>query len=184
MRVDLTEQFFNLAEVMINIDSDNNSSTGFSTNNIGSEYGINFFNRFIFDDTDPNNVDTLSLYDLDIIPLPTITSNEFEIAINRSLFSDTIAISVRDFIGGDFMPDNGFVFNYIFNNCSSFTTIPQDFSKNDLTDLRLMTYNVLSNGLKSNNRIDQHRRIFESVNADIITYQNVGNTTYNDVLNF
>ena len=57
--IDLTEQFFNLAEVMINIDSDNNSSTGFSTNNIGSEYGINFFNRFIFDDTDPNNVDTL-----------------------------------------------------------------------------------------------------------------------------
>ena len=36
---------------------------------------------------DPNNVDTLALYDLDIIPLPTITSNEFEIAINRSLFS-------------------------------------------------------------------------------------------------
>ena len=182
--IDLTEQFFNLAEVMINIDADNNSSTGFSTNNIGSEYGINFFNRFIFDDTDPNNVDTLSLYDLDIIPLPTITSNEFEIAINRSLFSDTIAISVREFIGGDFMPDNGFVFNYIFNNCSSFTTIPQDFSKNDLNDLRLMTYNVLSNGLKSNNRIDQHRRIFASINADIVTYQECGNTTYNDVLNF
>ena len=40
------------------------------------------------------------------------------------------------------MPDNGFVFNYIFNNCSSLTTTPQDFSKNDLTDLR-MTYNVL-----------------------------------------
>ena len=80
------------------------------------------------------------------------------------------------------MPDNGFVFNYIFNNCSSFTTIPQDFSKNDLTDLRLMTYKL--NGLKSNNRIDQHRRIFESVNADIITYQECGNTNYNDVLTF
>ena len=86
--IDLTEQFFNPAEVMINIDADNNISTGYSTNNIGSEYGINFFYKFMFDDSDSNLVDTLSLYDLDIIPLPTYSSDEFEIAINRSLFSD------------------------------------------------------------------------------------------------
>tara|TARA_B100001758_G_scaffold143649_1_gene123743 strand:- start:408 stop:2408 length:2001 start_codon:yes stop_codon:yes gene_type:complete len=182
--IDLTEQSFNPAEVMINIDADNNASTGFSINNIGSEYGINFFDKFIFDDTDPNMVDTLSFYDLDIIPLPTITSDEFEIAINRSLFLDTIAISIREFIGNDFMPDNGSIFTYIFNNCSAPTTTTIDFSKNDPNDLRLMTYNVLSNGLKSNSRIDEHRRIFASVNADIITYQECGNTTYNDVLNF
>ena len=40
--IDLTEQSFNPTEVIINIDADNNSSTGFSVNNIGSEYGINF----------------------------------------------------------------------------------------------------------------------------------------------
>ena len=182
--IDLTEPFYNPAEVMINIDADNNASTGFSTNNIGSEYGINFFDKFIFDDTDPNMVDTLSLYDLYIIPLPTITSDEFEIAINRSLFSDTIAISIREFIGNDFMPDNGSVFTYIFNNCSTPTTTAIDFSKNDPKNLRLMTYNVWSNGLINNNRVDEHRRIFASANADIITYQECGNTTYNDVLGF
>jgi len=47
-----------------------------------------------------------------------------------------------------------------------------------------MTYNVYSNGLINNNRIESHRRIFESVNADIVTYQECGNTNYNDVLNF
>ena len=93
--IDLTEDFFNPAELMINIDADNNSSTGYSTNNIGSEYGINFYNKFIFDDTDYPNVDTLSLYDLDVIPLPTYSSDEFEIAINRSSFSDIIAISIK-----------------------------------------------------------------------------------------
>ena len=46
-----------------------------------------------------------------------------------------------------------------------------------------MTYNVFSNGLINNNRIESHR-IFESVNADIVTYQECGNTNYNDVLNF
>mgnify|MGYP001262355975 CR=1 FL=1 len=182
--IDLTEQSFNPAEVMINIDADNNASTGFYTNNIGSEYGINFFDKFIFDDTDPNMVDTLSLYDLDVIPLPTITSDEFEIAINRSLFSDTIAISIREFIGNDFMPDNGSIFTYIFNNCSTPTTATVNFSKNDSSYLRLMTYNVLNNGLINPNRVDKHRRIFSSVNADIITLQECGNTTVNDVLAF
>lgn len=181
--IDLTEQFYNPAEVFINIDSDNNASTGFSTNNIGSEYGINFFDKFIFDDTDPNLVDTLSLYDLDVIPLPTYSSDEFEIAINRSLFSDTICISIREKIGNDFMPDNGSIFTYVFNNCSAPTT-SLNFLKNDPKNLRLMTYNVFSNGLINNNRVDAHRRIFGSVNADIITYQECGNTTYNDVMSF
>ena len=57
-------------------------------------------------------------------------------------------------------------------------------SKNDPKNLRVMTYNVWSNGLVSNNRVDEHRRIFASANADIITYQECGNTTVNDVLSF
>ena len=182
--IDLTEQFYNAAEVFINIDADNNSSTGYFTNNIGSEYGINFFDKFIFDDSDSNVVDTLSLYDLDVIPLPTYSSDEFEIAINRSRFSDTICISIREKLGNDFMPDNGSIFTYIFNNGSTPISSSVSFSKNDPQNLRLMTYNVLSNGLINNNRVDEHRRIFGSVNADIITYQECGNTNYNDVLGF
>ena len=82
------------------------------------------------------------------------------------------------------MPDNGSIFTYIFNNCSAPPTTSVDFSKNDPNNLRLMTYNVLSNGLINNSRLDAHRRIFSSVNADIITYQECGNTNYSDVLSF
>ena len=182
--IDLTEPYFNPAELFIYIDADNDNSTGYSTNNIGSEYGINFFGKFIFDDSNTNFVDTLSFYALDVIPLPTITSDEFEIAINRSLFSDTIAISIKESIGNDNMPDNGEVFTYTFNNSISLTEQFTDFTKNEPTHVRLMTYNVLSDGLINNNRVDEHRRIFTSVNADIITFQECGNTTYNDVLEF
>ena len=182
--IDLTEPYVNPAELFIYIDADNNSSTGYATNNIGSEFGINFLGKFIFDDSNINFVDTLSFYDLDVIPLPTITSDEFEIAINRSLFSDTIAISIKESIGNDKMPDNGEVFTYAFDN-SIFSNIQStDFSKNEPTHLRLMTYNVLSNGLINNNRVDEHKRIFGSANADIITFQECGNTDYNDVLGF
>ena len=105
--IDLTEQFYNPAKIYINIDADNNPSTGYFTNGIGSEYGINFFDKFIFDDTNYPTVDTLSLYDLDIIPLPTYSSDEFEIAINRTYFSDTILLSIRETVGNYFIPDNG-----------------------------------------------------------------------------
>ena len=76
------------------------------------------------------------------------------------------------------------IFTYIFNNCSSPSLNHTNFLKNDSSNLRLLTYNVLSNGLTSNNRIEKHRRIFNSVNADIITYQECGNTNYNDVISF
>ena len=186
VEIDLTEDFFNPAELMMHIDADNDQSTGFSINNIGSEYGVNFYNKFIFDDTNPNPnvVDTLSFYDLDVIPLPTYTSNEFEIAINRSLFSDTIAISIKEYLGNDKMPDGGDVFNYVFDDICSDVNLVTGFEKNDSLYLRLMNYNVWSNGLISNSRVDEHRRIFESIGADIITYQECGNTTYNDVLGF
>ena len=98
--------------------------------------------------------------------------------------SDTICISIREKIGNDFMPDNGDKFTYIFDNCSSVSTTPIDFSKNNPRNLRLMTYNVWSNGLINNSRADKHRKILTSVNPDIVTYQECGNTSYNDVLNF
>ena len=182
--IDLTEDFFNPAELMIHIDADNDQSTGFSINNIGSEYGINFYNKFIFDDTNYPNIDTLSLYDLDVIPLPTYTSDEFEIAINRFLFSDTISLSIKEYLGNDKMPDGGDIFTYVFDDVCSESTPVVDFSRNDSTYLRLFNYNVWSNGLINNNRVDEHRRILESVSPDIITYQECGNTTYNDVLSF
>ena len=44
---------------MINIDLITMYPRVFMLNNIGSEYGINFYDKFIFDDSDPNFVDTL-----------------------------------------------------------------------------------------------------------------------------
>ena len=182
--IDLTDEYLNPAKLMIHIDADNNQSTGFSINNIGSEYGINLFDKFIFDDTNFPLVDTLSLYELGVIPLPTYTSNEFEIAINRFLFSDTISLSIKEYIGNDKMPDGGDVFNYIFEEIYSESNSFVSIEKEDSLFLRLMTYNVWSNGLINNNRLDNHKRIFKSANADIIVFQECGNTTYNDVLDF
>ena len=80
------------------------------------------------------------------------------------------------------MPDNGDLHTLLTTQFSS-NIQSTDFSKNE-NNLRLMTYNVLSNGLINNNRVDEHKRIFGSVNADIIRFQECGNTDYNDVLEF
>ena len=82
------------------------------------------------------------------------------------------------------MPNSGEIFIYTFDNSISSDVQVIDYVKNEPTNLRIMTYNVFSNGLKNNNRIDEHRRIFASSNADIITLQECGDTDYNDVLEF
>ena len=76
-------------------------------------------------------------------------------------------------IGNDFMPDNGSIFTYIFNNCSTPNQHLLIFSKNDPNNLRLMTYNVLSNGLINNSRLDVIEEYFLALMFDIITYQSV-----------
>ena len=135
--IDLTETYFNLAKLFIYIDADNNNATGFYTNNIGSEYGINFFEKFIFDDSNENIVDTLSFYDLDVIPLPTITSDEFEIAINRSMFSDTIAISIKESIGNDKCQ---IVWKYL--HTLLIIQFPKIFSLLIFQKMRILTYDL------------------------------------------
>ena len=106
------------------------------------------------------------------------------ISINHILNSDkhlnkNVSISgwVRTFRANRFIALND-------GSCLSNIQCVVDFEKTDSLYLRLLNYNVWSNGLINNNRLDEHKRIFESVGADIITYQECGNTTYNDVLSF
>ena len=178
--IDLTEQFYNPSEIIINIDADNNVSTGFFVNNIGSEYGINFFDRFIFGFL---ILISLTLFFLRIrcYSTPTYSSDESE-SYCRALLSDTICVSIREKIGETCQIMDLFLVIFLTIVLPPITTSVN--FKNDVNNLRLMTYNVLSNDLINSNRIESHRRIFESVNADIVTYQECGNTNYNDVLNF
>ncbi len=172
----------------LEIDGDNNASTGYYVNGIGAELDINFGTKtFYFNPT--SGTVKISPSDIGFIALPTVTSDTFEIAIDRNavpdginkLFtSETIKICFKDDAsGGDYMPDEGTSFSYTFDETPVEAYNYIDFEKNNSGDIRLMTYNTLKDGLISsdNQRVAAFQRIITAVNPDIITFNECWNTT-------
>ena len=87
--IDLLDDFENPSDIIIQLDVDNNPSTGYSVGGIGSEYGIRCLEKFVYDNTYPgDNIEPLSF--VQFRALPSITSDEFEIAIGRHSFGASI----------------------------------------------------------------------------------------------
>ncbi len=170
--------------LFLEIDADNNSNTGNQVNNIGAELEIEFgWKGFYFYHNSEKN--TISLYDIGFISLPTITADTFEIAIDRhavpdginQLFtSNTIKICFKS---DDYMPDEGTVFSYTFDDTPVDDYNYVSFEKNNDSNIRLMTYNTLYDGLISsdNQRVSAFQHIITAVNPDIITFNECWNTT-------
>jgi len=183
--IDLSDSTDLYARIRLFIDSDNNTLTGYPTNGIGSEYGIDFNEKFIWNDlTYPFNVTQEPLYWLNVVPLPTITADEFEIAVDRTFFSDTISFFFKEDIDGDKMPDANQIFSYVLNNNSTSNTPQVSFSKSEPTNLRLMSYNVLNNGILNPSRREQFKRVISSVDADLYTFNECGGVTLEDMVTF
>ena len=177
---------------VIYIDTDNNNKTGYVPNynsNIGSELGIFLNQRYVWYNTPNPNVQ-ISLYDIGLFSAPTVTSNEFEIAIDleaqyggENLFpNQEIKIQLKDFISDDAIPNiNSEIIYNINSNNLNYTTLNTEKEKEDL--IRLSAYNVLYNGLDDNERLEQLKNIIKSVNADIYAFSECYDTSSETVKN-
>jgi endonuclease/exonuclease/phosphatase family metal-dependent hydrolase len=169
----------------LQIDGDNNASTGYAINGIGSELGFVFGDRFGYFDYGPG---TVNVYhdNLNFVALPTVTSDTFELAIGRDVLPDgstplftsnTIKLCfVDNDSGGDWMPNSGNTFSYTFDDTPVETYIPIAFEKENESDLRLMTFNTLFDGLIDGTRVNSFKRIITAVNPDIITFNECWDT--------
>jgi len=180
----------------LEIDADNNPSTGYSINGIGVELAIKFGDKKIYYNTASGSTVYPAPSDIDFYVLPTVTSDTFEISIGRDVLPDgvhqlftsnTIKFFFADFNnGGDYMPDAG-TFEYTFDNSSIEEYQIINIEKENDNDVRLMTYNTLWDGLISTStRIDAFKRITTAVNPDIITFNECWDTGYStarDLLN-
>ena len=177
---------------VIYIDTDNNNKTGYVpsyNSNIGSELGIFLNQRYVWYNT-PNPNIQISLYDIGLFSAPTVTSNEFEIAIDleaqydgENLFpNQEIKIQLKDFISDDAIPNiNSEIIYNINSNNLNYTTLNTEKEKEDL--IRLSAYNVLYNGLDDNERLEQLKNIIKSVNADIYAFSECYDTSSETVKN-
>lgn len=179
-------------ELYLEIDGDNNASTGYAINGIGAELGWKFGGRYGFYNTTITT--QIEHPSISFVAAPTVTSNIFEIAIARDaqptgsdfLFtSDTVKICFVDqSTGGDYMPNQGTTFTYVFDQAVIAPPAPIDLVKADTSYVRLMTFNTLFNGLTDQNRIPAFGRIFQAIQPDIITFNECWDTQYYEAADF
>ncbi len=179
--------------LVLEIDTDNDSTTGYSINGIGAELGWLFGSKFGYFNS-PGSTTTVDQADILFRALPTVTSNSFEIAISRNVLpdnvhplftGDTIKICFYDqTTNGDYMPDEGSQFTYVFDNTSLPAYDAIDINKSDTNFVRLMTYNTLFNGLIDPQRAPAFGRIITAVNPDIITFNECWDTQWYEARNF
>ena len=173
-------------QIAIFIDGDNNSSTGFPINGIGADLRFNFGTRNGFN---YHTSSSITYSNIMFRSLPTVTDTVFEIAIGRQFIppssgTGTIRILFVDFAAnGDFMPDNGDTFEYTFDENPTEPLIPVEITKADTSLLRIMNWNVYSDGFTDPNREQYYNRILQAINPDILAFNEMWNSTAIQVQN-
>lgn len=166
-------------DIILLLDTDDNPKTGMIVDGIGAELTYNFGKREgeFFRQSGAIAVKHSAI---GLVTLPTVTSDRFEIAISRTalpdkkmpLFSGSrIGMALGDFDEGrDRLPDKGTV-EYIFTD-SNFADIKSiSIKKENKNSLRLLTYNVLHDGLFKESQSAPMLRILAAINPDIIAFE-------------
>ncbi|MEM6684340.1 MAG: endonuclease/exonuclease/phosphatase family protein [Bacteroidota bacterium] len=182
---DITDDNTILQELGLFLDTDNDSNTGFDIQQgYGSELGLLFTRLFAHYNVTPYS--QVSMSDLKVRVAPTVTSDEFEIAIGRHVLPDginplftssTIKILFKNDVNFDRIPNIGSVFSYTFDETPVPAYTPIDLTKDNAEHIRIVVYNTLFNGLLEANRLDEFERIIKSLNPDIVGFVESYNTS-------
>lgn len=171
-------------QIAVFIDGDNNSSTGYQINGIGAELRFNFGDRNGFNYYTNNSITHSGIQ---FRGLPTVTDTTYEIAIGRQHIppasgTGTIKIFFIDnSTNGDWMPNNGEVFEYTFDETPTEPLIPIELSREDTSLLRVMNWNALNDGLLDPNREQNFARVLQVINPDIIAFNEMWNSTTSQI---
>jgi len=178
-----------LNDITIYLDTDDNINTGFSVNGIGAELEYTFGNRSGYFYESDNSFEIFH-NNINLVSAPTVTSNRFEISIKRDITlsgipvfqNDDIKIVFKDnIINGDLIPSSNEVVEYTFTSNSLEPLPDYSIQKQHNADFRIVSYNVLFNGLFEQSRIPSFTRIFQAIQPDIIGFQEIYDFTSEQV---
>jgi len=165
-------------ELAVYIDTDNDASTGLSIDGIGADFRY-FFGQRNGNVTINGQQKSIGHYDMGVVSLPTVTSDYFEICIRRSGILDANNFEMQDKIqlffkdnrtNGDRVPDLG-GFDYSMNNLSQ--ELPQYQISKGSELLRVMSFNVLQDGIFDNQQKEPIKRIIKATRPDVIGFQEI-----------
>lgn len=172
-----------LNDIAMYLDTDDSPTTGFSINGIGAELVYTFGERSGSFFGSGNSV-SISHPDIGLVTAPTVTSDRFEIAVRRDIMisgipvfqGDDVKIVVRDnSSNGDMIPSVNEEIGYAFSTDTLGPLPVYSIQKKHESDLRIISYNVLSDGLFDQSRLPAFSRIFQAVQPDIIGFQEIYN---------
>jgi len=163
------------------IDSDNDQSTGNLIRGVGADliwsFGGRSGKKYI-----NGQESTVYQNDLTLRIAPTVTSSEFEIAIAREsspltlnnqqiMTQGKIIFSELEEGIGDFIPDE--LGGVSFSIGEDFIIGPEPITIERLneSDLRVVSYNTLNEGILDSDRQDHFKRILQTIDPDIIALQ-------------
>ena len=154
------------------IDADCDSLTGDPFRGIGAELMWHFGDRSGKHYVEDGIID-LWQNDITLRQAPTVTSNQFEIAIALGSFAldnpDSISIIFSsNYSNGDFIPDNVKGVMYHIDTTSVEELEPISLEK---AGVRLLSYNTLWTGILDSDRQPKFQRIFQAMDPDIIVLQ-------------
>ncbi len=175
--------------VALYLDTDNNSNTGLSMNGIGAELVYYFGERtgYFFYAGSEVEIDHEDIF---LITAPTVTSNVFEIAIHTDVViagipvfqADTVKVVFHDDIfSGDFLPDANESILYVLSDLELGPLPNYAIQKHPEVDIRVVSYNVLSNGFFEAPRTEYFTRILQAIEPDIIGFQEIYDYTSSQV---
>ncbi|MFK8009286.1 MAG: endonuclease/exonuclease/phosphatase family protein [Saprospiraceae bacterium] len=178
-------------EISMYLDTDNNSNTGFAINGIGAELVYSFGDRSgLFYHS--AGASPISHPDIGLVTAPTVSSDQFEIAIKRNISiagnpvfsSDNVKIVFQNNItNGDFLPATNEEVIYTFSNDVLEPLPDYSIQKSNESDLRILSYNVLSNGLFDTGRLPSLTRLLQAMQPDIIGFQEIYSYSSAEVAN-
>ena len=179
----------NGSDLVIYIDADNNPGTGEEYNGLGADFVYELGNRYgrYYQDglKKPLEHDFIGL-----ISMPTVTSDQFEIGISRKfslggtpIFPDNqIKIAfTHDVEGGDAIPNAGETIAYSFGEEETTSPTPITLEKEMDSQLRIISWNTLDDGLLKEARTEHFYNILRAVDADIINLQEMYVTQADDI---
>jgi len=177
-------------DLTIYLDTDQNANTGLEIHGLGAELSYSFGDRqgtaFL-----SGNTYSVGQSEIKLASAPTITSSVFEFCIKRDvdimgfpIFSgNEIHVAIEDGSAGDFMPSQEGSIEYIAQDITLNPLPPYSISKQQSSDLRFLSYNVLFDGLFAPENFDAYHRIFNAIQPDIIGFQEIYNYSSQEVAN-
>lgn len=167
-------------DIWLNIDADNDPNTGFSEQSgYGTELAVNMNGHYAWFNI-PNPNIQVNFGEIGIQMAPTVTSTSFEIALPRNLkpdgvnplfTGDTIRVGFNDDLDNDRMPDDGQIFSYVFQNNTVRPKGPIGIDRLDLSDIRVVSHNILFNTGFSSSAINATERVVKALEADLYCFQ-------------